>query len=150
MKTVRTITLLLCGLLLMGCCPCRRGAAKERMPLAGTEWQLIQLNGETVRLEAGEFTLTLSEQEGTFTGSGSCNRLMGGYSTGNKQMLKIGPVASTRMACSEPEKEYAFIAALEAATRYDMDGKMLLLFAGEKLLAVFQPLEPASAARETR
>ena len=47
------------GALIAGCCNCRAYQKKARRPLVGTEWQLIQLGGETVRPEKGTFTLTL-------------------------------------------------------------------------------------------
>ena len=42
-----------------GCCNCRSYQKKTRRPLAGTEWQLIQLGGKAVKPEEGKFTVTL-------------------------------------------------------------------------------------------
>ena len=42
-----------------GCCNCRAYQKKARRPLAGTEWQLIQLGGKAVKPEEGKFTVTL-------------------------------------------------------------------------------------------
>ena len=40
-----------------GCCSCRSYQKKNRRPLVGTEWQLIQLGGKAVKPEEGKFTL---------------------------------------------------------------------------------------------
>ena len=104
-----------------GCCKCRSYQKKNRRPLIGTEWQLIQL-----------------DEANRFAGVGACNRLMGKYETTDKGALRIGPIASTMMACPGMEQEDAFTKALEATTHYDMDGPMLLLLGDGELKAVFQ------------
>ena len=38
-----------------GCCKCRSYQKKNRRPLIGTEWQLIQLDGRAVKPEEGKF-----------------------------------------------------------------------------------------------
>lgn len=124
-------------LLMAGCCHCRSYQRKTRRPLVGTEWQLIQLGGETIRPVEGSFAMTLSA-EGQLSGVGSANRITGPYQSDERRSLKIGPLASTRMACPDPKHEAAFIEALESATHYDMDGPMLLILSNGELRAVFQ------------
>lgn len=124
-------------LLMAGCCHCRSYQKKTRRPLVGTEWQLIQLGGETIRPVAGQFSMTLLA-DGQLTGVGACNRLMGSYTSDEDRSLKIGPLASTRMACPDLKHEQAFVEALESATHYDMDGPMLLILSNGELRAVFQ------------
>lgn len=124
-------------LLMAGCCHCRSYQRKTRRPLVGTEWQLIQLGGETIRPVEGSFHMTLSA-EGQLSGVGSANRITGPYQSDERRSLKIGPLASTRMASPDPKHEAAFIEALESATHYDMDGPMLLILSNGELRAVFQ------------
>lgn len=126
------------SILMVGCCHCRSYQKKTRRPLVGTEWQLIQLGGETIQPQEGSFTVTLSADNGQITGVGACNRLSGPYKSDEKRSLKIGPLASTRMACPDLKHEQAFIQALESATHYDMDGPMLLILSNGELRAVFQ------------
>ena len=121
-----------------GCCNCRSSQKKTRRPLVGTQWQLIQLDGKTIQPEEGKFTVTLLADDNRITGVGACNRLMGKYETTEKGALKIGPLASTMMACPGMEQENAFAKALESTTHYDMDGPMLLLLSDGELKAVFQ------------
>lgn len=124
-------------LLMAGCCHCRSYQRKTRRPLIGTEWQLIQLGGETIRPVEGSFHMTLSA-EGQLSGVGSANRITGPYQSDERRSLKISPLASTRMASPDPKHEAAFIEALESATHYDMDGPMLLILSNGELRAVFQ------------
>lgn len=124
--------------LVAGCCNCRSYQKKTRRPLVGTEWQLVQLDGKPVKPEEGKFTLTLLAEGNRFAGVGACNRLMGKYEATEKGALKIGPVASTMMACPRMEQEDAYTKMLEAITHYDMDGPMLLLLSDGELKAVFQ------------
>ena len=121
-----------------GCCNCRSYQKKTRRPLVGTEWQLVQLGGETIQPREGSFTITLSAEKGQISGVGACNRISGTYKSDEKRSLRIGPLAATRMACPDLEREQAFIEALESATHYDMDGPMLLILADGELRAVFQ------------
>lgn len=146
MKTI--LMKLTAGLLLVtlaaACCNCRSFQKKTRQPLVGTEWQLIQLGGNSVTPADGQYTITLGD-DNRLAGVGSCNRLMGDYTLGEKQALSFGAVASTRMACPDMQGETAFMQLFESVARYDMDGPMLLLLdAQDNLLAVFQA-KPATA-----
>ena len=62
-----------------GCCSCRSYQKKNRRPLVGTEWQLIQLGGKAVKPEEGKFTLTFLAEVTRTAGVGACNRIMGKY-----------------------------------------------------------------------
>ena len=126
------------AILAASCCPCRSYQKKTRRPLAGTEWQLIQLGGKAVKPEEGKFTVTLLAEGNRLTGVGACNRLTGAYKTDGNRTLKIGPLAATMMACPGMDEEDAFTKMLESVTHYDMDGPMLLLLSDGELRAVFQ------------
>ncbi|WP_300736287.1 META domain-containing protein [uncultured Alistipes sp.] len=121
-----------------GCCNCRSYQKKTRRPLEGTEWQLIQLDGRSVKAAPETFVLKL--ENGSVSGAGACNRLMGSYKTGERRALKIGPLATTKMACPNLDQEQQFLRALESTTHYDMDGPMLLLLSNGELHAVLQAL----------
>ncbi len=64
--------------------------------------------------------------------------MFGPFEEGEKRALRIGPLASTMMACPDMKTEREFTEALEATTHYDMDGPMLLLLSNGELRAVFQ------------
>lgn len=132
------------ALLCASCCPCRSYQKKTRRPLEGTEWQLIQLGGKSVRPEEGTFSLRFDAEKQTASGVGACNRFSGRYTAGERRALRIGPLASTMMACPDMDQERDYTEGLEATTHYDMDGPMLLLLANGELRAVFQA-QPAPA-----
>lgn len=127
--------------LAVGCCNCRSYQKKTRRPLVGTQWQLVQLLGEKVVPEEDRFTLIFMAEDNRIAGKGACNRIMGTYSLGEKRAVKIGPLASTMMACPGMEREHVFTGAVESATHYEMDGPMLLLLSEGELKAVFQATE---------
>lgn len=139
------------GLLLGGCCACHRYQKQTQRPLAGTDWQLIQLGGRNVAPEAGKFTIRFAA-DGVLSGVGSCNRLTGRYEVQGDRALKIAPVGTTMMMCpSGMETERALALALEEADHYDMDGPMLLLLTDGELRAVFQAqLAPERSQTEAK
>ena len=74
-------------------------------------------------------------EDGQLTGSAGCNNYTATYEIDGDQ-IKIGPAATTRMACGEPEgvmeQEAAYLAALEMASSYQFeDQKRLILLDAE-------------------
>jgi heat shock protein HslJ len=81
--------------------------------------------------------------DGRVAGSGGCNQFSGGY-TLEGDGLAIGPVASTRKACLEPEgvgeQEAAYLAALARVTTWSFREERLQLRAADGALQVeFRP-----------
>lgn len=138
--TTRIIAALLLAAFAAGCCHCRAYQRKTRRPLTGTVWQLIQLGGQGIHPEAGQYVVVFGAEEGRIAGRGACNDLAGSFRSDDTRALHIGPLAATRMSCPGLGTEQAFVRALEATTHYGMDGPMLLLFADGELRAVFQAL----------
>ena len=68
---LRIAVVAVAGALIAGCCNCRAYQKKTRRPLVGTQWQLIQLGGETVSPEKDKFTLTLLAEGNRLTGVGA-------------------------------------------------------------------------------
>ena len=137
MKVLLCVTLAgLCVLWAGGCPESKKPAAsapKAAHPVAisltGTEWVLTDLAG-TPALPGGKATLAFPEA-GRVAGNGSCNRFTGAVTiTGDE--LRMGPLASTRMACMEggvSQQEDQYLRALGSATRYEYKGPYLLIFA---------------------
>lgn len=109
-----------------------------RPPLVGTHWRLVELDG--VALEVGEDesapSLVLDGESSRLSGSGGCNRLAGSYEVGDDG-VHFGPIASTRMACSEPvmARESAFLTALAAVTGHRLEESSLVLLDGDRVVA---------------
>lgn len=114
--------------------------------LEGTEWRLAEIGGQpssTVLDSARYPRFTLLAKGHRLQGSAGCNRMSGSYEL-NGRSLKLGPLATTRMACPALETETAFLKALGATTRYEISGTRLTLFGGDTAVA---RLEAAGGAR---
>ena len=64
----------------------------------------------------------------TMTGNGGCNQFNGPYTIGG-QSLRIGPLATTSMACEEAAttQENAYLQALQSTTSYELSGNQLIM-----------------------
>jgi heat shock protein HslJ len=126
--------------------------AAQSSDLAGSAWNVVNYNNgkEAVVGLLADTTLTVAfGDDGSISGSAGCNNFRGGY-TVDGATIAIGPLATTRMMCPTPEgvmeQEAAFIAALESAATYRIDGDRLdLRTADDALAAVMVRAEPAAA-----
>jgi heat shock protein HslJ len=102
--------------------------------LEGTEWVAINYNNgrDAVVSILGGTEITATFAEGRVAGSAGCNRYTAGYTLGpDAGAISVSPAASTRMLCSEPagvmEQEGEYLAALQSAARYRIEGAQLIL-----------------------
>lgn len=123
-------------------------AATPDQPLEGVAWRLSQLDGQPVAVSGQDQRapfLQFDARNRRVSGSGGCNRLNGAYQSG-PGTLRIGPVASTRMACLDQgtgERENRFFAVLEATRGYRIVGRLLTLTGeGGQSLAVLEESAP--------
>jgi heat shock protein HslJ len=96
-------------------------------PLAGTSWTLSDLDGAAVTGTAPTLAFTDTDVNGT----GGCNSFGGTYTT-DGDTISFGPIASTMMACEGPtmEQETVYLAALDGAQTYAIDGDSLRITGG--------------------
>jgi len=93
--------------------------------------------GSGLRVLSGS-TLTLTFAPGTASGNAGCNTFSGAAVVDGEQ-LTIGPLASTRMACTDQalsDQEAAYLAALENTTTFSGTSSMLTLLDDEGLITV--------------
>jgi heat shock protein HslJ len=113
--------------------------------LTGSEWLLEDLAGSVV-IDDVQATLTFPEA-GKIAGNGSCNRFFGPAEISG-DTIKLGPLASTRMACPDAvmNQEMKYLAALQAAERLEWKDPYLLIYCKgfEKALS-FTRLSPKPA-----
>lgn len=110
-------------------------------PLVDNVWILEACRhdrqGLVAPMESTQINLDFQDQ-GTLNGSDGCNRYVSGYvlESGN---LRIGPLATTRMACRGPdavaEQAAAYASALSLVAGYRIEGSRLTLIdaAGEEV-----------------
>jgi heat shock protein HslJ len=100
-------------------------------PLAGMQGNATAINGEPV-LEGTTLTATFG-QGGSLNGSAGCNSYSTRYVVNGNQ-LSIDPASATGMLCEQPEgimeQESAFLAALDSAASFSIEGGELYILDG--------------------
>lgn len=101
-------------------------------PLLGTIWHLGSYNNgrqAVVGIEADTDPTAIFGGDGTLSGNATCNQFNGTF-TATDGTVKIGPLATTLMACpttEQQDQETAYLAALTASTTYTIQGSTLEL-----------------------
>jgi heat shock protein HslJ len=95
--------------------------------LAGSAWDVTSYNNgkeAVVSVKTGTSLTAVFDEEGQVSGSAGCNNYFGSYIT-DGNAISIGPLASTRKMCADPEvmdQEAAFLVAMETAATYKITG----------------------------
>lgn len=127
--------------------------AAQSSDLAGSAWDAINYNnGKSavvgVMLDT-QLTATFGT-DGTINGSAGCNNFMGSYTSDGVSAIQIGPLATTRKMCPVPEgimeQEAQYLAALESAATYRIDGNRLELRTADDAMAANFERAAAAAA----
>ncbi len=129
--------------------------AAEATDLSGITWNLLFHNngrGGMVSTIIDTQITAVFDEEGVLTGSAGCNNYTAAYETDDQQ-ITIGPAASTRMFCAEPEgimeQEAQYLAALENAAVYLIEGNGLEIRDAEGSgVASYEVLEESAATGE--
>ena len=121
-----------------------RPAAESEGPgkaLEGETWLLLELNGATVQLPAGERqpSILFLRQDRRVTGYSGCNGFTGGYDQ-RGDALTFGLLAMTRRYCAGAagEVERKFVEMLSKVRSWQIEGGMLLFSEGNSVLARFR------------
>lgn len=122
------------GLIAAACAS--RAPETPHSALAGTAWVAEQLDGRAVTPTA--LTLRFAEED-RVRGSGGCNTVAGLYEAADG-FLDMRALARTERGCAPAimAQEDAFIALLDAASRYRRDGDRLLITADDGRSASFR------------
>lgn len=119
---------------------CASGANGEKgtvsEPLQGTQWTLIEVDGEALPAKAdGPPAEIVFLEEARFAGSVGCNRVLGGAKQSGAT-LTMPPGPMTMMACAPPldRLEPRFVAALAEVTGWRRADGQLQLLSGERVV----------------
>jgi heat shock protein HslJ len=117
-----------------------RQAEKDWVWIAGTEWVLVSIEGQPP-LEGARSTLSFKPDETWMFGSTGCNRFTGSYIRRGVDGVEVGPLAVTKMFCSQPEgvmqQEARLLHLLDMADSYtasrdrfslEVDGSTVLVY----------------------
>lgn len=114
----------------------------QTQALAGTSWDVLAYNNgkQAVVSVLAETKLTAAfGKSGGLTGFAGCNDYNASYKA-SAPKISIGPVASTKKYCEQPagvsEQETSYLAALETAATYRIEGSRLELRTTDGALAV--------------
>ena len=120
-------------------------SAPSSPPLEDTHWTLVRLGDEPVVARPGKRApyLTLDPSTKSLSGFASCNRVTGRYEV-DGQKLRLGPIALTRMACTEGmELERAFVETLQLVAGWRIVNEALELSDAEgRLVARLEAATP--------
>jgi heat shock protein HslJ len=126
----------------------------QSQDLAGTSWEVIGYNNgkQAVTSVLAGTTLTAEfGKNGSLSGNSGCNTYNGTYTVTGDQ-IKIGPLATTRMACPQEimDQETQYLAALQTAATYRVEGTGLDLRTQEGALAVDFQVKPSASTVPTQ
>lgn len=114
----------------------------EPQGLAGTSWEVIGYNNgrqAVVSLIAGAVITAQFDQDGKLAGNAGCNDYAGTVEVG-ADTVAVGPLRTTRKFCPQPEglmeQESLYLAALQTAATYRVEGQSLEMRTADGALAV--------------
>jgi heat shock protein HslJ len=118
-------------------------------PLAGPQWQLVELPGQAMPVAAGTSrpTLNIAGEPARATGTAAVNNFVGTVQMAGGNALTFGPLATTRRAgpAAAMQLEAAYLTALAATRSYRTGaGTLDLLDAQGRTLARFASGSPAA------
>jgi len=127
------------SLLLTGC-----ATVAKKVPGVEGAWQLVEIEGLKISVTEGARTpsVRFDVADARVSGYGGCNNFSASFAHKEKE-LKVGPIAATRRACSEPEEELEramFGALANTSAARAVDGTLDLLHA-ERVLARFKAVD---------
>ncbi len=113
------------GILVLSAVPASAGDVAAPTSPVG-EWR--------TRTDGVRQTITFAK-DGSVYGDSGCNRFTGTYKVKGDR-IKIGPLASTMMACPEPQMsaEMTFLTRLQAAVSYRATSRVLKVFAPKDMI----------------
>ena len=102
--------------------------------LEGRTWVVTELSsGEASAAPMEGTDLSATFEDGSVAGIAGCNNYFASYTT-DGDSITIGPAGATLMFCAEPEgvmeQEQAYLALLQSADSFDVDGETLTLISG--------------------
>jgi heat shock protein HslJ len=122
--------------------------------LAGSAWNVISYNNGKQAVVSVMLNTSITADfgvDGMLTGNGGCNNYAATYQTDGAK-ISIGPVNSTRMACEQAvmDQETQYLAALQSAATYRIDGSKMEMRTADGALAVsFQKAAAVKPAPST-
>lgn len=106
------------------------GKNKAAQTIENSYWKLTELRGKPSSFQSasGQAPYFILIPEGCKAmGFSGCNRFSGSYETAAGNGLRFNGMASTKMACPQPNPEQEFLEALSITDNYSLNGDTLYL-----------------------
>jgi putative lipoprotein len=111
---------------------------KPNATVTNTYWRAIDLFDVPIDPDSNGKEIHLKLLGDRATGFAGCNNFSGGYTLSGDQ-ISFGPLASTRMMCSDAmQAELQLHRAMDSTTRFVVYGDILTLFADQMAVARFE------------
>ena len=121
--------------LLISCCGCKttkRNASGGQLPLVGTQWNLMAIDGKEIGHEFALRPFITFDTAGGVQGNLGCNTFFGEYTVNKKRKMTLDFQGATKRLCQQMEVERLFMKTLKRdITRYEIKGGELVIFAGD-------------------
>ncbi len=115
--------------------------ASKTVSMENSKWKLVTLMGADVS-DTNAYISFSNETENTLFGNGSCNNFTGTYKLDEGNKISVSKLTATLMACTSMDVEKQFMAIIEMADNYTLNGnKMILNKAKMAPLAIFEAVE---------
>lgn len=118
-----------------------RKAQQDWPWIVGTEWELFAVQGEPP-LAGTRVSLSFKPDETWVTGFTGCNRFTGEYIRRGENGIRIGPLASTKVFCNQPEgvmqQESRVLHLLAESVAYRASAEWFHLLAENEVLLSFR------------
>lgn len=106
---------------------------KKDLLITGREWSLFEIQGKKLKFDKSSIQPNLLlDENGKVRGTTGCNQYHGAYTTPGEMTLRFGPMATTKMFCSElMDLETAFLEVFQQCDNYTISGDTLSLNKGK-------------------
>lgn len=113
------------GFVLLSCGSSNNPKPILNIPFENTKWILYNLDGKEFTSENRTY-IVFNTIDSKVAGTAACNNFFGKFKK-NGSSLTFEPLAATRIACPELEKETAFMKAIQNTASYKISGNKLTL-----------------------
>lgn len=118
--------------LFWGCKTSKKGVSNDSLPLVGTQWNLVAIEGIEIGHDFALRPFLTFDSAGNIHGNLGCNTLFGTYSINRKQKMTIEFQGATKRLCQQMSVERSFLKALKRdINHYQIQGSELILFEEE-------------------
>ena len=135
----KLLLLLTTAVIIFPSCKTAKNASTEKQALQHT-WILTKGANDQMGCNASK-PLSLTITDKGVNGYSGCNNYFGPYKLSKKQHIKLGPLASTMMACVGQDcgkVEVGFIRKMDQVNKYKIQNNRLLLYLDNELLLSFR------------